>query len=311
MDSNYDLVFEFKLQQTEQERTKTADAFRGQIGVKVGDANANTQDATLVHIHIHSSHKNEFGSPAPRSASFFPERPTSNPSSSITMFSNAVAQNLDAIPPTYKPTNREASLFYFVPVDPTDKNPTEWKCVCGKRRKCNASKFGHGNLFNHVVKAHPNYREVMWVEQQASLDGQAIAATRSPTNQGHPSNNTSGPSVPTVQSTLDHMMDGRSQNMLKWIDWVSMGELPLSWVDDERNRTYSCLQPICSKTMKKYSFRLVSVIEKDITRRVLAAGKYSLVFDGWSSNGRHFIGKQTSVHSFDQTHTVSCTGTHV
>ena len=44
------------------------------------------------------------------------------------------------------------------------------------------------------------------------------------------------------------------------------------------------------KTLKKYTFKLVEVVEKKITVKVATATTFALVFDGWSEDSTHFIG---------------------
>jgi hypothetical protein len=177
------------------------------------------------------------------------------------------------------PTRKEICVFYFGET-PVNAETNQWKCSCGVRRKCNVAKRGHGNLFSHIREKHENHVEAMRLFSEAQAEGREIAVNPSAQRAAAPAN---------VQRTLDYLLDGRSQNMYKWIEWVVKSELELSFVDDSLNRSNIALSDTDSRTLKKYMFRLMKAVEEKISR--LAAGsKYALVFDGWSENGRHFIG---------------------
>jgi hypothetical protein len=87
-----------------------------------------------------------------------------------------------------------------------------------------------------------------------------------------------------------YMLDAHSANIYKWLEWIAIYVLELSFCEKSLTRSNSKLQPIIGKTLKKYMFLLLEQVELKIFSRVRTAQVYSLVFGSWSEGSMHFIG---------------------
>ena len=65
----------------------------------------------------------------------------------------------------------------------------------------------------------------------------------------------------TTQASLDYIFDARSSNVFKWLEWIVMGELELSFCEKSLTRNNVNLQPVTVTTLKKYMFKLVDQID--------------------------------------------------
>lgn len=175
------------------------------------------------------------------------------------------------------PVTKDICRLYFG-LAPNIEATNTWKCTCGTERKCNVKKFGYGNLMSHIQKSHPNYLEIY----EAHRDEHSYASGSVMT-----AHSISG----KIQTNLDHMIDSKSSNVYKWLDWIIMDELELNFCEKTRTRQNSSLSNIGTKTLKKYLFKLVAAVEKKITTIATASQCYALLFDGWSEDSCHFIGK--------------------
>ena len=179
--------------------------------------------------------------------------------------------------------NKKVCQLYFGK-SPVHSETNAWKCTCGTVRKQNV-KLGYTNLISHIKQTHPNYLEMFHLFQEADCardDGKSESETASVITS--PGTSLSG------QTTLEYMLDSRSTNIFKWLEWIVMGELELIFCEKDLTRSNTKLQPISVKTLKKYMFKLVEAVEKKVSVKVSTAPSYALVFDGWSENSTHFIG---------------------
>jgi hypothetical protein len=132
------------------------------------------------------------------------------------------------------------------------------QCLCGKVLKKNRS--GYTNLINHLKTAHPNYeREFLDISKQRAITKYV------PSSQG--------------------------KNIFGWLDWVIMEYLPFSFVEKERSRSYTRLNPISRNSFVKYMHKLTEMVEAEISTLLESSGRFSIVLDGWSdSDSTHYIG---------------------
>jgi hypothetical protein len=171
------------------------------------------------------------------------------------------------------PSNKELHKIFF---KKTDKEH-HWKCRCGTLRKQNIS-CGYNNLIQHIKSSHPDYKEVFNRYIVAERENSLLSTSGSTSGT---ENGDDIAQIRTKQATLDNIfLDAKSINVMKWIEWIVMDGLPLSFCEKELTRSNTKLERICTKTLKKYMLLLVEEVEKKITSKVNAAGKYSLQFDG-------------------------------
>ena len=166
-------------------------------------------------------------------------------------------------------------LYSYFGKSPVHSETNAWKCTCGTVRKQNV-KLGYTNLISHIKQKHPNYLEMFHLFQEvdcAGDDGKSESETASVITS--PGTSLSG------QTTLEYMLDSRSTNIFKWLEWIVMGELELIFCEKDLTRSNTKLQPISVKTLKKYMFKLVEAVEKKVSVKVSTAPSYALVFDGW------------------------------
>jgi hypothetical protein len=70
-----------------------------------------------------------------------------------------------------------------------------------------------------------------------------------------------------------------------------MDEHELNFCEKPRTRENTSLEKMSSKTLKKIMFQLVSAVEKNIMKLAEPVPCFALIFDGWSENNTHFVGK--------------------
>ena len=141
-----------------------------------------------------------------------------------------------------------------------DKGTEEWTCTCGKKLKQRHG-TGYTNLFNHIKSQHKDWDG--GASGQKTLDGNVIAISR------------------------DKTISDSVENLYSWVEWVCVGMKPFSFVEDELTRKYSSLQPICTKTLKKYMSLLTTTVEREISK--LLPERFAIIIDGWSKSSTHFL----------------------
>ncbi|KAL5478043.1 hypothetical protein EMCRGX_G024918 [Ephydatia muelleri] len=119
---------------------------------------------------------------------------------------------------TVPPDNKKVCQLYFGK-SPVGSEANTWKCTCGTVCKQNI-KLGYTNLMSHSKQKHPNYLEMFHLAQQAHGDSKSETASVI-TRTGQSDESVSG------QTTLEYMLDSRSTNVFKWLEWIVMGQLRL------------------------------------------------------------------------------------
>jgi len=150
-----------------------------------------------------------------------------------------------------KSISKETIDFYF---KTSDKDM--FTCICGARRKCKKG-AGYSNLYSHIQTAHPNHQ-------------QEVSQFRAANN-----------------LLITSMLDSKAINSFGWISCIVENNFPLSFVESESVRKQSKLRPISCETLKKQMFQVQSLLQQKIKDGI--PDKFGLVFDGWSSNGIHFV----------------------
>ena len=151
-----------------------------------------------------------------------------------------------------------------------------WKCRCGNERKVDVAKSGYNILLSHIKAKHPDY---MQIYQEFVSSSSSASRNRISTAVGT-----------SLQTKIDQFMDIKSRGIFKWLDWVIMDELELSFCESDRVREFTTLSKISSKTLKKYMMSLSSAVEDKIATMASASPCYALIFDGWTEDSYHFIG---------------------
>ena len=131
---------------------------------------------------------------------------------------------------------------------PFDSAKQIWKCSCGMERKCDVSKNGYNNLLSHITSKHPNYLDVvstMPIDSAMSMSNISEEAQ-------------------LIFGCQNLLVDTRSSDVYKWLDWIVMDELELSFCEQIRTRGNTNLSKICTKSLKKYMFKLVSAVQNKI-----------------------------------------------
>ena len=177
------------------------------------------------------------------------------------------------------PHNNKKLCHLFFGKVPFIYQTDQWKCTCGTLCK-QIIKLGLSNLLSHIKQRHPNYEEVFAIAQQANHVG-AIS------DSVHVVTRTRGVSG---QTTLVYLFDSHSTNVFKWLEWIIMDEHEFLFCEKELTQKNSNLKPISVKTLKKYLFKVVEVVEKKISVKVATVPLFALLFDGWTEDSTHFVG---------------------
>ena len=123
---------------------------------------------------------------------------------------------------------------------------------------------GHGNLHNHIITKHEEYKQVLLEHRRLEASGGAMNRF-------------------VVKKSISR--DARSIH--GWIEWIVLADLPVTIVQNEYYVKYSrnTLKPTTYKTVTKYMERLEKLVRRDIARELPPT--FGLVFDGWSCDGEH------------------------
>ena len=128
------------------------------------------------------------------------------------------------------PDPKDAADFYFKPL--TDRQNSKWKddvdemiCRCGNVMK--QPKNGYSNYMAHIIGQHKQE----WQEEVFSY-----------------LNSKKGQKLITEFSSIT----SKARNIFKWLEWIVEDNLPFSFVEKQKTRSNSKLEPICRNTFMKY-----------------------------------------------------------
>ncbi|ETO60641.1 hypothetical protein F444_21183 [Phytophthora nicotianae P1976] len=152
-------------------------------------------------------------------------------------------------------TNKQVANFFFRPCrDKYDEVILEYfRCRCGAVRKRSPGS-GYTNLMQHIRREHPTFAAEM------------LAAT------------------PGETGSLLHYVRHSAQNTFGWLEWIVMGNLPLSFCENRLARRYTNLEPI---TLRRSLEAVTRSVERAIAVDLLE--RFRIIFDGWSHASQHFI----------------------
>ena len=99
---------------------------------------------------------------------------------------------------------------------------------------------------SHSKQKHPNYLEMFHLAQQAHGDSKSETASVI-TRTGQSDESVSG------QTTLEYMLDSRSTNVFKWLEWIVMGELELIFCKKKAHpKQYETATDLCQNSQEIY-----------------------------------------------------------
>ena len=78
-------------------------------------------------------------------------------------------------------------------------------------------------------------------------------------------------------------------NIWKWIDWIVSDNLPFTFVQSEKARENSNLEPISFNTLKKYMKALVTIVQRKISVILKEKSSFGLITDGWTVGTEHYL----------------------
>jgi hypothetical protein len=181
---------------------------------------------------------------------------------------------------TSVPKTKDIVAFYYGTAQ-NNGGRGVWVCACGNKRTWDPSS-GYTNLMGHIKQQHSNYNDdYLTAKKLVRVKTSALV-------------------------TINSLFNAKATRVHNYMEWVIMAELAISFVTNKLTRKNAAAAPIATNTLKKYSFDVMHAVEKAITE--LVTGKlYALVFDGWTENGRHFIGIFVSfmAKSVDKTPTLA------
>ncbi|KAF1783470.1 Ribonuclease H-like domain [Phytophthora cactorum] len=147
------------------------------------------------------------------------------------------------------------SYFFKVILDDQDEPTAHFRCQCSFVRK-QTPKTGYSNLFDHVLKQHPDFVATMLA---------------------------SG----TNTTTLVSFIDQKSQTVFCWLDWTTACNLPFTWRENATVAKYTNLANISTETLLKYAGLVVREVEIDIGLALPV--KFGITFDGWTFLSEHYL----------------------
>ncbi|ETN17096.1 hypothetical protein PPTG_04998 [Phytophthora nicotianae INRA-310] len=92
--------------------------------------------------------------------------------------------------------------------------------------------------------------------------------------------------TPGETGSLLHYVRHSAQNTFGfgWLEWIVMGNLPLSFCENRLARRYTNLEPI---TLRRSLEAVTRSVERAIAVDLLE--RFGIIFDGWSHASQHFI----------------------
>ena len=108
------------------------------------------------------------------------------------------------VPMTILSSTKFICNVFFGP-KPIDEEHKRWRCTCGAVRKCDVSKNGYANLMTHIKSKHPEYESLIKTYSTESINT-PLQITRQP------------------KFNLKFMVDTKSNDVFKWLDWIVMDE---------------------------------------------------------------------------------------
>lgn len=158
---------------------------------------------------------------------------------------------------TLSTNSKSISEFFF--------NRTEdllWECK--KCHKTKAKSGGWTNLLSHIRSCIGSDYEDQYNEHKK--------LTASSTN------------APTFFIKVSE----REKEVYKWVEFVVMKNLPVSFVDCPYTRDVTRLRNISSQTLRAIILDLLAVVNETIQAEL--PSKFTIVFDGWTEGSTHYIG---------------------
>ena len=132
------------------------------------------------------------------------------------------------------PDTKKICELYFGK-NPVVGSESKWKCTCGTVRSQNI-KLGYLNLvMSHIKQKHTNYLDMFVLTEQANEDRQEAAGHGAELSGSTNVITTGSGSMSSIsghlqQTTLNFMMDTKSNNVFKWLEWIVMDEHILIFV---------------------------------------------------------------------------------
>ena len=80
----------------------------------------------------------------------------------------------------------------------------------------------------------------------------------------------------------------REKEVCKWIEFVVMKNLPVSFVDCPYTRDITRLKNISAQSLRCHILQLLCVVKERIQSEL--PPKFTIVFDGWTEGSHHYIG---------------------
>ena len=163
-------------------------------------------------------------------------------------------------------TSKGICRYYCQKVPNNDK---EWRC-----RKCMQLKSKNGgwtNLLSHLKSCIGKDYVDQYTLHAASIQSEQIAA-RNGTSVGSTGSN-------LLDAFVLRLSDAEKE-MAQWISYLLLRTLPMSLVDCPHTRQLAKLRPVSSKSIQRHVLLLVTIVQKDIRRRL--PGIFVLIFDGWT-----------------------------
>ena len=146
-----------------------------------------------------------------------------------------------------------------------DKNGKEhYKCKICHITRIRIPNSGWSNLHNHVISEHE------YEYKDTALDELNVK-----------------PHLKQRQLTIDTFLPKKTKNIYGWIDWMIDENRPFTFVEKEKTRQYSSLEPICYQTLMRYCKVIVDKLH--ITIKNSLPLKFGLIMDGWSADSEHFV----------------------
>lgn len=136
-----------------------------------------------------------------------------------------------------------------------------WQCK--KCLKTKAKSGGWTNLLSHLRSCVGKDFEEVYTEQQKMM-------------------------APTSGGSYFIRISDREKEMCKWIEFIVMKNLPVSFVNCPYTREITKLKHVSAQTLRSHIIDLLAVVKKTIEAEL--PPKFCIVFDGWTEGTHHYIG---------------------
>ena len=126
---------------------------------------------------------------------------------------------------------------------------------------------GYTNAASHVQRRHKQYSQDIKIAIESLLSSKNA----------------------TLDKFFTKKVSEKALNYYGWLEWIVNQNLPFSFCEKPLTKRYTKLEPISTKTLKEYLFKVVE--EATAALKKTLPEKFIIMYDGWTADGTgtHYV----------------------